>query len=154
MILNEFMGYFTEHSYLGKLRSKSRDGALDEMVKHIAKTGSLKDSLLVSDMLKRREKLGSTGIGYGIAIPHGRTISVPKLLVAYGHSKKGLDFDAIDKNPVHRIFMIIAPPQEHSNVYLPFLGKLVEVLKSKHVREALSEVKSTDELKDVLAGGF
>ncbi|MEE9168490.1 MAG: PTS sugar transporter subunit IIA [bacterium] len=154
MEITEFLGYFKEGSFVGQVRSKIKDKVLDEMVNNISRSWNLKDALLISDMLKRREKLGSTGIGYGIAIPHGRTISVPNLLVAYGHSKKGIDFDAIDNNPVHKIFMIIAPPQEQSNVYLPFLGKLVEILKSEDVRDSLDTAKSTEELNDALAGGF
>ena len=124
------------------------------MVNFIAQKMPLKDARLVADMLKRREQLGSTGIGHGIAIPHGRTLSTPTLLVAFGKSRKGIDFDAVDNQPVYLIFMIVAPPQEESNVYLPFLGKLVEVLQIEQIREDLRKVVTFQEFIDTLSGGF
>ena len=151
---DNFFEYFKEEFFIKELKSKSKNDVLEEMVSHLENYNTLKDSTLILDMLKRREKIGSTGIGSGIAIPHGRTISVEDLLVVYGKSTHKIEYDAIDKKPVNMFFMIIAPPQEQSNLYLPFLGKLVEILNSRKVRKALTEVASYDEFISVLAGGY
>jgi len=136
------------------LKAKTKNEVFEEMVQSFTKNTHLKDSRLIIEMLKRREELGSTGIGHGIAIPHGRSLSTPSLLVAFGKSAAGIDFDAIDQKPVYLIFMIVAPPQEQSNVYLPFLGKLVEVLKQKQVRENLKQVEKFQDFISTLSGGF
>ena len=154
MDVREFLSYFREEFFIPELKSTKKEQVLDEMVDHIAQKFPLKDARLVADMLKRREQLGSTGIGHGIAIPHGRTLSTPKLLVAFGRSTKGIDYDAMDNKPVHLVFMIVAPPQEESNVYLPFLGKLVEVLQVEQVREQLRNVETFQDFIDTLSGGF
>jgi PTS system nitrogen regulatory IIA component len=150
----DFLSYFSADLFLGSLKASDRDGALKEMVDLAARANSFKDPTLVLDMLRRREELGSTGIGNGIAIPHGRTVSVRTLMAVYGRSDTGLDFDAIDDKPVNIVFMIIAPPQEQSNVYLPFLGKLVELLKSPDLRESLGQVKSYEAFVETLLGAF
>ena len=151
---DNFFGYFKEEFFIKELKTKSKNDVLEEMVSHLEKYSTLKDSSLILDMLKSREEIGSTGIGSGIAIPHGRTISVEDLLVVYGKSVHKIEYNAIDKKPVNMFFMIIAPPQEQSNLYLPFLGKLVEILNSRKVRKALTEVASYDEFISVLAGGY
>jgi mannitol/fructose-specific phosphotransferase system IIA component (Ntr-type) len=84
-------------------------------------------------MLKRRENLGSTGIGRGIAIPHCRSLVVNRLRVAFGRKATGLDFKAIDDKPVHFMFLIVAPPLEVSNQYLPVLGKIAQFSKEPDV---------------------
>ncbi len=154
MNIDEFLGYFKEEFFIKDLKSKSKNDILEEMVNHIADQSTLKDSTLILEMLKRREEIGSTGIGHGIAIPHGRTISVPDLITVYGKSANSIEFDAIDKKPVNMVFMIIAPPQEQSNVYLPFLGKLVDILNSKKVRKELINANTFEEFTLALAGGF
>ncbi|MEO5589811.1 MAG: PTS sugar transporter subunit IIA, partial [Gemmatimonadaceae bacterium] len=88
-------------------------------------------------MLKRRENLGSTGIGRGIAIPHCRSLVVSKLRVAFGRKSDGLDFKAIDENPVNFFFLIVAPPLEVSNQYLPVLGKIAQFSKEPDVPDRL-----------------
>ncbi len=154
MNIDEFLGYFKEDFFIKDLKSKSKNDVLEEMVNHIASQSTLKDSMLILEMLKRREEIGSTGIGHGIAVPHGRTISVPDLITVYGKSADGIEFDAIDKKPVNMVYMIIAPLQEQSNVYLPFLGKLVDILNSRKIRKELINVNTFEEFTLVLAGGF
>lgn len=154
MQLREFISYFNRDLFFTDLRSTTKEEVLPEMVDLIAQKSHLKDSNLILDMLKRREQLGSTGIGKGLAIPHGRSLSVPKLLVAFGKSDKGIDYHSMDEQPVHLIFMIIAPPQEQSNVYLPFLGKLVEVMKQSEIREKLQTIETYKQFRETIARGF
>src|SRR5512140_3108126 len=107
------------------------------MVNLLVATGRIKEGVILLEMLHQRENLGSTGIGRGVAVPHGRSLAIPRLTVVLGRSNAGIDFDAMDGKPVHLVFLTVAPPQERSNLYLPVLGKIVEVVKSARVRKML-----------------
>ena len=154
MELDEFLGYVKADLFIPELSATSKEDILAEMVDHLANRHNVKDTQLILDMLKHRENLGSTGIGHGIAIPHGRTLSVSELLVLFGKTTRGIDFDAIDGQPVYLVFMIVAPPQEQSNVYLPFLGKLVEFLKEQEIREKLEQVTNFEQFISVFQERF
>lgn len=101
-------------------------------------------------LLKKRENLGSTGIGKGVAIPHCRSLVVDRLRVAYGRKPDGLDFDAVDHLPVHHIFLIVAPPVEISNQYLPVLGKIAQFCKNPKNLLRLDEISSPEEFFRVM----
>ena len=100
--------------------------------------------------LKRRENLGSTGIGKGIAIPHCRSLVVNRLLLAYGRKPGGVDFRAIDNQPVHHFFLIVAPPLEVSNQYLPVLGKIAQFAKDPDVPVRLQAIQRPEEFLELL----
>jgi len=102
-------------------------------------------------MLKRRENLGSTGIGRAIAIPHCRSLVVNKLRVAFGRKSTGIDFRAIDEKPVNFFFLIVAPPLEVSNQYLPVLGKIAQFSKEPDVPQRLLALKHPGEFLALLA---
>jgi mannitol/fructose-specific phosphotransferase system IIA component (Ntr-type) len=101
-------------------------------------------------LLKRRELLGSTGVGRGIAIPHCRSLSLPRLRLAFGLHPAGLDYDSLDHRPVHVFFLIVAPPNEVSNQYLPVLGKIAQFAQGPEVPEALRRLASVEELYGLL----
>jgi mannitol/fructose-specific phosphotransferase system IIA component (Ntr-type) len=96
-------------------------------------------------ILARREELGSTGVGRGIAIPHGRSLVVNRVRLAYAHSPAGIAWRALDDRPVHHFFLIAAPPIEVSNQYLPTLGKVATFAKDADVPDRLSRIKSPEE---------
>jgi PTS system nitrogen regulatory IIA component len=101
-------------------------------------------------MLKRRENLGSTGIGRGIAIPHCRSLVVNRLRVAFGRKAEGIDFRAIDEKPVHNFFLIVAPPLEVSNQYLPVLGKIAQFAKESDIPDRLAKLQDPAEFMELL----
>lgn len=101
-------------------------------------------------MLKRREALGSTGVGRGVAIPHARTLVVDRLRLAFGHHAQGIPYDAIDARPVHHFFLIVAPPVELSNQYLPVLGRIAQFVKEPDVPGRLAALKEPGELMALL----
>ena len=105
---------------------------------------------LLFKMLKRRENLGSTGIGQGIAIPHCRSLVVNRLRVAFGRKPAGVDFKAIDDKPVHHFFLIVAPPLEVSNQYLPVLGKIAQFAKEPDVPDRLATIEAPEEFLALL----
>ena len=96
-------------------------------------------------VLRRREELGSTGVGRGIAIPHSRSLVVNRVRLAYGFLPAGVAWQALDDRPVHHFFLIVAPPIEVSNQYLPVLGKIATFAKEPDVPERLARLQSAEE---------
>lgn len=96
-------------------------------------------------VLRRREELGSTGVGRGIAIPHSRSLVVNRVRLAYGYHPTGLAWQALDDKPVHHFFLIVAPPIEVSNQYLPVLGKIATFAKEPDVPDRLARLSSADQ---------
>ena len=100
--------------------------------------------------LRRRENLGSTGIGKRIAIPHCRSLVVSHLHLAYGRKPGGVDFQAIDGRPVSHFFLIVAPPLEVSGQYLPVLGKVAQFAKDPEVPARLDTIATPEEFLGLL----
>ncbi|HEY5940724.1 MAG TPA: PTS sugar transporter subunit IIA [Gemmatimonadales bacterium] len=125
------------------LRGGSKDEILAEMV-GLLRTDERSAGALLR-ILQRRENLGSTGVGRGIAIPHGRSLVVSRLRLAFGRKPEGTDFQAIDGKPVFSFFLIMAPPLEISNQYLPVLGKIAQFAKEPDVPDRLAGIKSAEE---------
>lgn len=130
------------------LESTSKDDLLRELVQLLALDEKSEETLYKT--LRRREKLGSTGIGKGIAIPHCRSLVVSRLQLAYGRCRAGMDFNAIDNAPVHHFFLIIAPPLEVSNQYLPVLGKIAQFAKDPEVPGRLAALDSVEDFLTLL----
>ncbi|MGH7459129.1 MAG: PTS sugar transporter subunit IIA [Longimicrobiaceae bacterium] len=145
MQLREF---FSEELVELELAGESKDDILREL------TGLLrldeKPRGVLFKMLKRRENLGSTGVGRGIAIPHCRSLVVDRLRVAFGRKRDGVDFRAIDDQPVRYFFLIVAPPLEVSNQYLPVLGKIAQFSREPGVSERLGSVSTPQEFLALL----
>lgn len=139
---------FSEETVQLELKAGERDEALQELVGLLSLDETSEQTLFRT--LKRRENLGSTGIGKGIAIPHCRSLVVPRLHLAYGRHRTGLDFKAIDGAPVHHCFLIIAPPLEVSNQYLPVLGKIAQFAKDAAVPGLLDDLASTSDFLQLL----
>ncbi len=135
MQLREF---FAEDAINLSLAGESKDDVLKELIA-LLDVGDKADVLY--KMLKRRENLGSTGIGRGIAIPHCRSLVVNRLRVAFGRKVEGVPFQAIDDQPAHFFFLIVAPPLEVSNQYLPVLGKIAQFAKEEDVPKRLMELQ-------------
>ena len=109
-----------------------------------------KSQAVLHKTLRRRENLGSTGIGKRIAIPHCRSLVVSRLRLAYGRKRTGIDFDSIDDQPVRHFFLIVAPPLEVSNQYLPILGRIAQFTKDPEVPRMLSALSDPSEFLDLL----
>ncbi|MCA9737660.1 MAG: PTS sugar transporter subunit IIA [Gemmatimonadota bacterium] len=140
---------FTADSVALDLKAEAKDDALEELI-HLLRLDDKSEATLLKT-LRRREKLGSTGIGKGIAIPHCRSLVVSRLRLAYGRKPSGLDFKAIDGQPVQHFFLIVAPPLEVSNQYLPVLGKIAQFAKDPQVPELLLKAQGADDFLELLA---
>lgn len=145
MVLREF---FNKEVVSLDLQGETKDDILKELISLLA-LDDKSDGILFK-MLKRRENLGSTGIGRGIAIPHCRSLVVNRLRVAFGRKPAGVDFKAIDNEPVHYFFLIVAPPLEVSNQYLPVLGKIAQFAKESDIPNRLSDIETPEDFLKLL----
>jgi mannitol/fructose-specific phosphotransferase system IIA component (Ntr-type) len=144
----ELQAFFDKNAIRLDLRADSKDEVLRELI-HLLDVDERTSGILFK-MLKRRESLGSTGIGRGIAIPHCRSLVVNRLRIAYGRADRAVEYRAIDGKPVNNFFLIVAPPNETSNDYLPVLGKLALFARDPEVPKLLAHLQSPDELLDLL----
>lgn len=144
----ELRDFLSEDAIQLELQGTAKDDVLKELIA-LLKLDE-KDEQLLFKMLKRRENLGSTGIGRSIAIPHTRALVVQQLRVAFGRHRAGVEFKAIDDRPVHFLFLIVAPPLEVSNQYLPVLGKVAQFSKEPDVPERLMQISKPSEFLDLL----
>jgi mannitol/fructose-specific phosphotransferase system IIA component (Ntr-type) len=145
MKLREF---FTVSAVKLNLGAEAKDDVLKELISLLGLDD--KSQAILFKTLKRRENLGSTGIGKGIAIPHCRSLVVNTLRLAYGRKPTGLDFNSIDEEPVHHFFLIVAPPLEVSNQYLPVLGKIAQFAKDPDIPRRLSSITDPTEFLRLL----
>jgi PTS system nitrogen regulatory IIA component len=144
----ELRDFFSEDAIKLDLEGNTKDEILKELIGLLGLDD--KSEGMLFKMLKRRENLGSTGIGRGIAIPHCRSLVVTKLRVAFGRKPQGVDFKAIDEKPVFFFFLIVAPPLEVSNQYLPVLGKIAQFSKESDVPDRLLKLKQPREFMALL----
>jgi PTS system nitrogen regulatory IIA component len=144
----ELREFFHKDAVNLQLQGESKDEVLKELIALLGLDE--KGQGILFKMLKRRENLGSTGIGRAIAIPHCRSLVVNRLRVAFGRKNQGLDFKAIDDQPARFFFLIVAPPLEVSNQYLPVLGKIAQFAKEPDVPRRLEALQSPDEFLALL----
>ena len=140
--------FFSPDTISVDLQGRGKDEILAELVGLLRLDERASDTLL--RMLQRRETLGSTGVGRGIAIPHCRSLVVNRVRLAYGHHRDGVEYQAIDNRPVFDFFLIVAPPLEVSNQYLPILGKIAQFAKDADIPERLARLQTADDFLRLL----
>jgi len=139
MKISEFLN---EKAIIVDLKSQDKESVIRELIDALAKAESLRNKEEIVKILLGRESLGSTGIGLGIGIPHGKTSAVKKLVACFGISRKGVDFDALDGEPVYIFFLLIAP-EDSAGPHLKALARISRLLKDKYFRDYLRSL--TDE---------
>ena len=132
------------------LKAEDKTEVLREMVGLLYREGKINDQEKALEVLLDREKLGSTGVGYGIAIPHGKYNDIDNLVAAFGRSKKGIDFDSVDNKPVHIFFLFLAP-ENAANLHLRVLARSCRLLKRDTFRESLMQAENEAEILKVIA---
>ncbi len=132
----EIKDLITEELIIADLKGSNKKQVLEELVDHLVEhvKGIDADDLL--KLLVEREKLGSTGIGNGIAIPHGKLGGIEKIILLFGKSAQGIEFESIDGKPVKLIFLLVAPSSS-AGVHLKALARLSRLLKNSAFRDAL-----------------
>jgi len=134
---------------LAELRSRDKEGVLRELVELLAKRGKVKKAEKALEVLFEREKLGSTGIGEGVAIPHGKLSEIDRIICAFGRSTQGVNFDAVDGNPVHLVFLLLAP-EDSTTEHLKALARLSRLLKDPLFRKRLLDAKDQQEIYQII----
>ncbi|BCA79551.1 PTS sugar transporter subunit IIA [Desulfuromonas sp. AOP6] len=131
------------------LKAKSKNDVLAELTDTIVNTDKSLDRDEVIRVLQEREKLGSTGIGDGVAIPHGKLKNIGNLLICFGRSHDGVDFDSMDGRPAHLFFLLIAP-EESVGIHLKTLARISKLLKNKDVRQRLLQADTASDIYSII----
>ena len=139
-----------EASVIQDLSSTSKKGILEELSNVLVERGKLPDRDKVVEVLLEREKLGSTGIGDGIAIPHGKMKEIKGLVTSFGRSIRGVNFESIDNKPTHLFFLLIAP-ENSAGVHLKALARISRLLKDSGLRNRLMEASDRQDLFRIIA---
>ena len=137
-----------KRSILPNLKAADKKGVLEELVAPVAAIADISPEALVN-VLMERERLGSTGIGSGIGIPHGKLKTLDTLVLGFGLSRKGVDFDSIDGRPVH-IFFLLVTPENSTGLHLKLLARISRILKDDPFRKKLLEAADRDEIMAII----
>ncbi|MBP9020998.1 MAG: PTS sugar transporter subunit IIA [Syntrophobacterales bacterium] len=136
-------GMIAKKYIIEDLKSRRKNDALKELTAVFGLDNAPEGNNQTVKVLLEREKLGSTGIGEGIAIPHGKVSGIEKIYIGFGRSKAGVDFNALDGRPVHLFFVLLAP-ENSSSTHLKALAKLSRMLMDQPFREHLMKAGSAD----------
>ncbi|MBF0118207.1 MAG: PTS sugar transporter subunit IIA [Desulfobacterales bacterium] len=137
-----------KEAILLNLKSTDKRGVIEELAEAVAMISQISKDILVQ-ILMDREKLGSTGIGKGIAIPHGKLKDINNAIVGFGRSKEGVKFEAIDRRPCH-IFFLIITPESSASVHLNLLGQIARMLKNETFKEKLISAFDPEEIYNII----
>ena len=134
------------------LNASSKSEVISELIALLVEAGAIdkKNKPKVVEVLMAREALGSTAIGQGIAIPHGKSDATDKLVAALGISKKGVNFDSLDGEPAYIFFLLVAPA-DSAGPHLKALARVSRLLKDKFFRESLKSTKSSKEILELVS---
>ncbi len=138
-----------EEAIIADLTARRKKEVLEELCSLLAEQESL-DSEPLLKVLLEREKLGSTGITDGIAIPHGKSKDINNILVAFGRSTAGVDFDSMDGEPTYLFFLILAP-MNSTTIHLKVLAKISRLLKDPVLRKELNEAKDSSTIYELIS---
>jgi PTS system nitrogen regulatory IIA component len=131
------------------LGAKDKKGVLEELVDVIASHDPSLDKDSLVKVLLERERLGSTGIGDGIAIPHGKFQGLKHPVISFGRSLEGLDFDSMDGQPAFLFFLLVAP-EDSASIHLKALAKIAKILKNGSFRNVLMQAPTRKELYETI----
>ncbi|MDP7423039.1 MAG: PTS sugar transporter subunit IIA [bacterium] len=131
------------------LTAGSKVEAIEALVDLLVKENKVLDRKSYLDLVLERERMGSTGIGKGIAIPHGKTDAIKSVAIAFGRSKQGIDFDSLDDQPVKLIFLLAAP-NDAGPIYLKALARLSRILRKEDFRQSLLKAKKEKAVLDLI----
>lgn len=144
----KIMDFLSEEAITTDLRSVNKTEAIKELVDLLIASGDVdkKDKAKIVELLLAREALGSTAIGHNVGIPHAKADCVENLVGAFGLSRKGVDFDSLDGEPVYIFFLLLAP-QDSAGPHLKALARISRLIKDRYFRDTLRQAKDK---KDVI----
>jgi PTS system nitrogen regulatory IIA component len=139
----------TEQSIVTELKGSTKKQVMEELIDAVLEYKPQLDRKRLMSVLLERERLGSTGIGDGIAIPHGKLKDLDQLVLSFGRSSQGVDFESMDGKPVHLFFLLVAP-ENCAGIHLRALAKIARLLKNSAIRKKLGSVTSREEIYSII----
>ncbi len=133
-----------------EIKAVDKVGVIREFAAHLKQAGKITDEEELVKVLVERESLGSTGIGDGIAIPHGKLNHISGMIVAFGRSSKGVDFHSLDRKPAHLFFLLVTPARQPGD-HLRTLGRISRILKNPVFRDNLMKAVHRQDLQRLIS---
>ncbi len=149
MKLSEMIG---PECIIPQLKATDKKGVLEELSDPLVQQNSSIDKQVLVKVLMERERLGSTGIGEGVAIPHGKLHGITRPLLAFGRSISGLDFESMDGEPAHLFFLLVAP-ENSAGIHLKVLARIARMLKNAGFRKDLMKAKDREQIYETILKG-
>jgi len=134
-----------EVNIIPDLKAKDKKGVLEELAEVVVSHEPSLDKNSLVRILLEREHLGSTGIGDGVAIPHGKFHGISHPIISFGRSRQGLDFESMDGQPAFLFFLLVLP-ENAANIHLKALARIAKILKNSSFRKVLMEVPTKEEI--------
>lgn len=131
------------------LEGTTKEAVITKLVDLAAESSMVRDRDELLSAVLEREKLVTTGVGYGVAFPHAKTRALKGIVIVFGRSEVGVDFEAMDKKPVH-LFYLIAAPEDAIGAHLNVMARLSFIMKSEKNRERLMRAKTAGEVMLIL----
>ena len=150
MIVNKMkiLDVLHKEAIISDLKAIDKQGVLEELVMPVASIAGVNQDYLVK-VLMERERLGSTGIGEGVGIPHGKLKDLASLVLGFGLSRKGIDFESMDGQPTH-IFFLLVTPENSTGLHLKLLAQISRILKNEFFRQKLMDAANSDEIYSII----
>ncbi|MBI3322484.1 MAG: PTS sugar transporter subunit IIA [Candidatus Omnitrophica bacterium] len=147
----KIMDFLRDRAISVNLEAKDKEGVIRELVRLLVKAGEIKpaDEEKIVPILLARESLGSTGIGQGVGIPHGKSNVVRQLVGAFGISRRGVNFESLDGESAHIFFLLVAP-EDSAGPHLKALARISRLLKDRYFREGLKEAKEEKQVVKII----
>ena len=140
----KILNFLDPRNILTELKATDKKGVLEELTLPVADITQIEHKELVRVLIER-EHLGSTGIGNGIGIPHGKLKNLPELILGVGLSRKGVNFDAMDGKPTH-IFFLLLTPDKSTDLHLKLLARISKILKKESFKDKILLSSDKDEV--------
>ena len=136
-------------SIIADLVGTNKEEVLREVTDFLQSQGLIKNKEALLNTLIEREKLGSTGIGENVAIPHGKSVELTQIVTVFARSLKGVDFEALDQKPVHFVCMVIAPSNS-TGQHLKTLARISRIFKNQNLRDGILKLQNADQIYSLL----
>lgn len=142
--------FLSPKAVVAQLRAQSKADVLAEMSQSLVAAHPELDANRLVEVLQERERLGSTGIGEGVAIPHGKLAGLPQLMASFGVARDGVDFEAIDGKPTHLFFALVAP-ENSAGIHLKALARISRLFKNPQFRQSILGAQGPEEIYRLIA---
>lgn len=148
----KILDFLSKKALTANLKSTTKEGIIEEMVDLLINAGEVekKNKKKLIEILMERESLGSTAIGQGIGIPHGKCDCVDKLVASFGIALNGVNFNSLDGEPVYIFFLLVAP-QDSAGPHLKALARISRLLKDKYFRDGLKQARDEKTVLKVIS---